>query len=83
MKTKTQDKNINVGVNTSITLLMMTHQKVNDQLRRIKAIDYIQVKQEKFSAGYRPNLYLVSIGRNTEKINSITTQDSHNSADSP
>lgn len=67
-------------VNTSLTLLMMTHQKVNDQLRRIKAIDYIQVKQEKFTAGYRLNLYHVSIGSNTETIlmNSTIAHHSHN-----
>lgn len=34
-------------VNTSLTLLMMAHQKVNDQLKIIKAIDYKQTKYDR------------------------------------
>lgn len=36
---ESQSKASVLEVNTSLTLLMMAHQKVDDQLKRIKAID--------------------------------------------
>lgn len=43
---KSQSKASVLEVNTSLTLLMMAHQKVNDQLKIIKAIDYNQTKYD-------------------------------------